>query len=97
MFSFCRDLLTLGNNTNNRIENFNCQLKRILTPNLHLSEALVCLVNGNYAVSSDIDCRHKRELGLRIDARCNTLPNWFNVTRTYQCSTCTSNNAVYEI
>ena len=30
--AFRRDLLTLGNNTNNRIENFNRQLKRILTP-----------------------------------------------------------------
>ena len=40
------------------------------------------LVNGNYAVSSDIGYRHKRELVMRVDARCNTLPNLFNVTLT---------------
>ena len=80
--AFRRDLLTLRNNTNNRIENFNHQLKYVLTPNLYLSEALVRLVNSNYAVSSDIGYRHKRELGMRVDARCNTLPNLFNVTLT---------------
>ena len=72
----------LSNKTNNRIENFNRQLKRILTQNLHLSEALIRLVNGNYAVSSDIDYRHKCELGMRVDVRCKILPNLFNVTLT---------------
>ena len=40
------------------------------------------LVNGNYAVSSYIGYRHKRELGMIVDACCNTLPNFFNVTLT---------------
>jgi len=75
--AFRKGLLTLGNNTNNRIENFNRQLKRTILPNLHLSEALRRLVNGSYSVSSDIGYRHKRELGTRMDARCDMLPGLF--------------------
>lgn len=80
--AFRKDLLTLGNHTNNRIENFNRQLKRMLLPNLHLSEALLRLVNGNYAFCSDIGYRHKREIGVRIDARCETGPSMFNAVLT---------------
>jgi hypothetical protein len=80
--AFRKDLLTLGNHTNIRIENFNRQLKRMLLPNLHLSEDLLRLVNGNYAFCSDIGYRHKREIGVRIDARCETVPSMFNAALT---------------
>ena len=83
--AYHRDLLTLGNNTN-RIENFNRQLKRALQSNLHLCEALEHLVNGNYASSSDIGYGHKRELGMRVDTHCNTLPNLFKKFETLKHS-----------
>ncbi|XP_065639408.1 uncharacterized protein LOC124809334 [Hydra vulgaris] len=38
--AYRKNKLTLGNNTNNRIENFNRQLKKIIKPNMHLSEAI---------------------------------------------------------
>jgi hypothetical protein len=73
--AFRTDLLTLGNNTNNRLENFNRQLKRCLSSNLHLSEAILRLIDGSYAVCSDVEYRHQREIGVRIDVRCQTLPS----------------------
>lgn len=52
-----KTLLTLGKNTNNRIKNFNKQLKHILLPGQHLSETIQRLVGT--AMQLDIDRAYK--------------------------------------
>lgn len=73
-----KTLLTLGKNTNNRIKNFNKQLKHILLPGQHLSETIQRLVGT--AMQLDIDRAYKtvQEIGTRIDASTHTLPPEFS-------------------
>ncbi len=63
-----KNLLTLGNNTNNRIENFNKQLKRIVKPSMHLSESLRILIEMPFSRANDMGYKQYREIGSRIDA-----------------------------
>ncbi|XP_065676140.1 uncharacterized protein LOC136092259 [Hydra vulgaris] len=66
--AYRKNKLTLGNNTNNRIENFNRQLKKIIKPNMHLSETIKRLNDTTLHISSDKGYKQYREIGVRTVA-----------------------------
>ena len=64
-----QSLLTLGIDTNNRIENFNRQLKAVLRNSDHLSLSLAVLINFEVSLTNDIGFRVKQQIELRTDSR----------------------------
>jgi hypothetical protein len=76
-----QDLLTLGNNTNNRIENFNRQLKKILKPDMHLSETVRRLNDTTLTIANDMGYKRYREIGFRTDASTD-MPNGIGMSLT---------------
>ena len=76
-----KDLLTLGNNTNNRIENFNRQLKKILKPDMHLSETVKRLNDITLTIANDMGYKRYREIGFRTDASTD-MPNAIGMSLT---------------
>ncbi|XP_050038259.3 uncharacterized protein [Dermacentor andersoni] len=68
--AYRKELPTLGNNTNNRIESHNQKLKSFLKPSLHLVEAVAELVNYVNNDSISLEFAQLKEIKLNLNVTC---------------------------